>query len=93
MYNFQEHLHEGEKILYEGRPIPGKGGKQIGVFIFLICFSLFVEFLLVWSVITKTGDGANGIDIGFILIFLTAMLFLCLGIYGLINDLFLKKYE
>lgn len=91
MYNFQNNLLSDEKILYEGKPVPGKGGKNIGGFIFLICFVLLIQILLIWSVTTKTGDGAEGMSLGFIIIFLVSLLFLGLGVYGLLYNLVLKK--
>ena len=29
MYGFSKHLFEGEKILYQARPVPNKGNKNI----------------------------------------------------------------
>lgn len=91
MYDFQSKLLAGEKILYEGKPVPGKGEKNISGFIFLICLSLVFQVIMILSVVTKTGDGAEGVDLSFIIIFLTITLFLGLGIYGLVYNLFLKK--
>lgn len=93
MYDFKKHLLENEEILYEGRAFPGKGGKEIIGLLFVICFSLFVLALLIWSVVTGTGDGANGVTIEFIIIFLVFLLFLGIGLYGLVYNLFLKKIQ
>lgn len=93
MYNFKEHLQEDEKILYEGRPVPGAGSKSIGGLIFVICFALGIQALMIWSVVTKTGDGAEGVNLGFIIMFLVATLFLGIGVYGLVYNLFLKKRQ
>ena len=30
MYNFEEHLGKEEKIIYQGKAVPGKGSKNIG---------------------------------------------------------------
>ncbi len=91
MYNFSQHLMADEKILYQGRSVPGKGGKAVGGLVFLIFFALAIQGLMIWSVITKTGDGANGINLSFIVIFLAVTLFLGLGVYGLFYNLVLKK--
>lgn len=93
MYNFENNLLVDEKILYQGKPTPGKGGKSVGGLLFLICFALGIQALMILSVVTKTGDGAGGINLGFIIIFLAATLFLGLGVYGLFYNLFLKKKQ
>jgi len=93
MYNFSSHLLADEKILYQGQPVPGKGGKGVGGLVFLICFALAIQIAMIWSVVTGTGDGANGINLSFIIIFLVATLFLGLGVYGLFYNLVLKKKQ
>ena len=90
MYDFKKHLIENKTILYEGRPNPGKGAKEIAGALFIIVFFLLLIAALIWSVITKTGDGANGINLEFIILFLTMMFFLGIGTWSLIYDLFLK---
>lgn len=90
-FDFNSCLLDDEKILYQGRPTPGEGGKQVGGSLVVICFSLFMLGLLIWSLVTKTGDGANGINLTYIIIFAVVLLFLGLGIYSLIYNLFLKK--
>lgn len=91
MYNFKQHLEEGERILYQGKPVPGMVSKNVGGLSFIIVFMLVIQVLMVWSVITGSGDGANGINIDFIIIFLVTLLFEGIAIYGLIYNLFLKK--
>ena len=88
MYDFSSNLLENEEILYQGRPVPGKGSKSIGGLIFVICFSLVTQIILIWSVITKTGDG---FDMGFIVIFLAAAVFEYVGISGIYYNLVKKK--
>lgn len=73
--------------------MPGKGGKGVGGLVFLICFALAIQIAMIWSVVTRTGDGANGINLNFIIIFLVATLFLGLGVYGLFYNLVLKKKQ
>ncbi len=90
MYDFSSNLLENEEILYQGRPVPGKGSKSIGGLIFVICFSLVTQIILIWSVITKTGDG---FDMGFIVIFLAAAVFEYVGISGIYYNLVKKKKE
>lgn len=90
MHDFSSNLLENEEILYQGRPVPGKGSKSIGGLIFVICFSLVTQIILIWSVITKTGDG---FDMGFIVIFLAAAVFEYIGISGIYYNLVKKKKE
>lgn len=91
MYDFKNNLLENEEIIYEGRPVPGTGSKNIGGQLFIIAFISLMQFLLIWSVVTKTGDGVYGITLGFIIIFLSTLLFDALSIYSLIYTLFIKK--
>lgn len=91
MYDFNSNLIEDEKIIYEGRPVPGTGSKNIGGPLFIIGFITLMQFLLIWSVVTKTGDGAYGITPGFVIIFLVTLLFDAIAIYNLIYTLFIKK--
>lgn len=91
MYDFKSNLLEDEKIIYEGRPVPGTGSKNIGGPLFIIGFMALMQFLLIWSIVTKTGDGAYGINLSFIIIFLATLLFDVIAIYALLYDLFIKK--
>lgn len=59
MFDFNNQLIEEETILYEGKPILGKTDKNILGELVVIGFILIIQILLVWSVVTKTGDGAN----------------------------------
>jgi hypothetical protein len=45
---------------------------------------------MIWSVIAGVGDGANGINLTFIIIFGTTLLFDAIAIYNIIYTLFLK---
>lgn len=90
-FDFNSCLLKDEKILYQGRPTPDKGSKQVGGTLFLICFSLVFLGLLIWSLVTKTGDGAGGISIAYIVFFVLSLFFLAIGIYSLVYNLFLKK--
>lgn len=90
-FDFNSCLLKDEKILYQGRPTPDKGSKQAGGTLFLICFSLVLLGLLIWSLVTKTGDGSGGISITYIVFFVLSLFFLAIGIYSLVYNLFLKK--
>lgn len=90
-FDFNSCLFKDEKILYQGRPTPGKGSKHVGGLLFLICFSLACLGLLIWSLVTKTGDGAYGISLTYTIFFIVLSAFLLLGIYGLVYILFFKK--
>lgn len=91
MYNFEQHLEEGENILYIGTPVPGKGSKNLGGLLFALCFVLGIMALLVWSVVTGIGDGAYGIGLNFIIIFAVLLLFIGLVGWGIIYNLLIKK--
>lgn len=90
MFDFNNQLIEEETILYEGIPILGKTDKNILGELVVIGFILIIQILLIWSVVTKTGDGANGINLSFIIIFLTTLLFASLVVYNIIYKLFIK---
>ena len=91
MYDFEKILYENEKIIYSGISHPEKGDKSLKGILILAGGSLLVQFLLIWSVITKTGDGANGITISFIIIYGTFFALLILAIVSFINNFFLRK--
>lgn len=90
-FDFNSCLLQDEKILYQGRPTPGKGDKQVGGSLVVICFSLLWLGLLIWSLVTKTGDGANGISLTYIIFIALGLLLFGLGIYSLVYNLYLKK--
>ena len=87
VYNFKEHLINDEEILYEGRPVPGKGNKQVWGYLFGIAFIGLMLVLLIWNLSKDT----NGLDFKYILFFTICGGFLLLFIWGLIYDLFIKK--
>lgn len=91
MFNFNQVLMPNEEILYEGKPVPGKGNKNISSILFVLLFVALIIGLLIWSVVTKTGDGAKGITINFIMIMLVAILFGGIGVYSFIYNVFIKK--
>ncbi len=91
MYDFNSNLLENEEILYQGRPVPGKGDKNLKGLIFFTCFPIIMQIILIWSVITGNGDGENGITFSFVIIFLVAGLLACFGLYGLYYNLIKKK--
>lgn len=91
MFNFNQVLMANEQIIYEGKPTPGKGGKGIlGILIILAFVALWCG-LLIWSVKTGTGDGADGITIEFIIMMLAGILLGVLAIYMFIYNFFIKK--
>lgn len=91
MYDLKKCLDNDEKILYEGKSFPGKGSKSIKGSLLLILFIGLVQGLMIWSVVTGTGDGAYGISFPFIMIMATTLLFDVIAIYNIIYLLFLKK--
>lgn len=76
MYDFSRHLQPDEKILYQGRPVPGKGGKPIGWLLFVIIFLLVIMSIFIWAIVNKVGDGANGVDLKVIIFFMIFFLFI-----------------
>ena len=90
MFDFSKILDSDEKILYQGRPVVGKGDKSIGGSIFIILFMLVIQVLMIWSLVTGTGDGADGITPTFIIIFAATLLFDGIAIYNIIYLKFLK---
>lgn len=93
MYNFEEHLLENEKILYQGRPVPGKGGKGVLGFIFIILFCLIIQGILIWSIVFKVGDGANGLSPTYIMVSLILLVIIGIAIREIYYDLFKKKKD
>lgn len=91
MYNFKQHLEDDEKILYEGQATPGKGEKSVGGLIFVIGFMLCLQIAMIGAVVSKTGDGAKGIDSDFIFLFLITLAFEGIAVYALIYNFFIKK--
>lgn len=87
MYDFNSILKEGETILYQGRPEPGKGDKSIGGEIFVVVFMLIMEGLIIWA---ATDDG---IDLNVIIVFSVALFFQGICIYSILYKCFLKKYK
>ena len=92
-YDFSKHLLNDEKILWEGKPVPGKGSIPIAGLVFVICFMLLCIGLMIWSIVNKIGDGANGINIDFIAIIIVLLVFFGISMYGLIYYLFIKKHS
>lgn len=93
MYDFNKYLDEDETILSQGKAVPGKGHKNIAGGVFLVVFSGIVMLIMMLSLVYKIGDGAEGINISFVIIFAVALLFFGIGIYILIYDLILKKRQ
>lgn len=90
MIEFEKLLDNDEYILYQGKAVSGKGNKNIFGSIIIILFMSFIQFALIWSLVTGTGDGANGIGFDFIGIFIISLLFDGVAIYNIIYLLFIK---
>ena len=92
MFDFNKYLMKDEKIIWQGRPNPGKGAKvdSVSGYIFVFVFMLLVQVLLIWSVITGTGDGANGVDLTFILFFSITLFFQGTIIWNAVYNTFIK---
>lgn len=93
MYDFSQYLMEGEEILWSDRAVPGKGDKSIGGELFVIGFCLVCQILLIVSVVFGIGDGAGGMDIGFIIMLLAIGLFEVICGYSIIYKKFLKHKQ
>lgn len=57
----------------------------------MLVFELLIQALLIFSVVLKIGDGANGINISFVIIFLVTLIIEILVIKSLVYKLFIKK--
>lgn len=91
MHNFSQYLTKGEEIIYVDKPVPGKGDKNIGGLFFIIGFMAFIQFLLIISVVFKIGDGAYGINLTWLILFATTLLFDAIAIHGLWYSLYRKE--
>lgn len=91
MFDFNQVLMANEKILYEGKPVPGKGNKSLGGILAILAFVVIWCGLLIWMVATETGDGAKGIDFSFIIMMLVGLGFGGIAIYALIYNVFIKR--
>lgn len=91
MYNFKMHLRDEEEILYESKAEPNKGTKNIDGIILVFILSLIIMSLLILSIKFKIGNGANEINLDWIIIFLGTLFFILLSLNILIYQLFLKK--
>lgn len=92
MYNFEQHLLEDEKILWQGQAVPGKGDKSVGGELFVILGMFLMQVLLIWSVVAKVGEGANGITGKFILFFVLTLLFDGLCIHSILYKKIFGKH-
>ena len=90
-YDFSQHLEEGEEILCECRPCPGKGSKNIGGIAVIVGFCVVVVALLVTSLVFGIGDGADGFDMTYLIFFTVIGLFLAIALSSFIYNVFLKK--
>lgn len=91
MYDFNQHLDVNETILYTSRPAIGKGDKSITGHLFIITFMAFMQILMILSLVYGWGDGGNGINFSFIIIFAVTLLFDGIAIYGIAYNKFIKK--
>lgn len=88
MHDFSKVLKENEKIIYECRPNPGKGGKSILGIIFIITFMTVIQ--VVCAISSKAGNSQlSGSDL--LIIYLVTFLFDGASIYAFIYNVFLKK--
>lgn len=90
-YDFEKQLFKNEKIIYQGKPVPGSGSKDVGGLIFVLILTLLIQSLLIFSVVFKIGEGANGINLNFIIIFLVTLILDMFIVYGIVYKLFIKK--
>lgn len=91
MHNFSQYLMEGEEIVYVDKPVPGTGDKSIGGDLFIIGFMILMQALLIISVVFEIGDGADGININWIIIFTGTLFFDSIAFYDMFYKLFWKK--
>lgn len=85
MYNFESKLFNGEKILYTGQPVPGKGHKNFLLLLSALIILICVFILLIVQMFEQ------GISLNSLVIILVILLFIGLLGYSLIYNLFIKS--
>lgn len=94
MYDFSSHLLENEEILYQGKPTPGKGNKYVVLLMILICFTLGIQIAIIFAFlesIKNSPESFNPVLIVVIPMFIILAVFSVFGIYGLIDNVYIKK--
>ena len=85
MYNFSKELESDERIIWQGKPVPGLGGKNTAGIIILIIFGLIFTGIPLAAIII------DNLNFSPIIVMLVGLFLLFLGIKELIYQIFLKK--
>lgn len=93
MFEFKKYFDDDEKILYQGKPNPKKGSKGLVWSIFWTLFFLMVLTLMLCSVFYGFGDGINGFDGNFIVVFLFVACLEIWAIYHLVYTLLFRRRD
>ena len=88
MIDFNSVLEKDEKILYTARPVPGKGGKELGKIALGLVVILLMDIVVAYALIA--GD-KRSVSLGIIVIILVLLLFNVAIFYTLIYNVFIKK--
>jgi len=86
MYDFKKNLFPDEEIIYTGKAVPGKGDKSLGGSLFLIGFSSVLLALMIYATLR------DGFQFFQIIFYGVILLFLGIGVYNIIYNIFLKKH-
>lgn len=85
---FDSYLGPDEKVLWRGKGTPSKTGKGIGGALFIFVFCLLILCIMIYSI--KSG---KLIGTGEVIMIVAVILFLALGVYMLIFNLFIKNMK
>jgi len=91
MYNFTKHLLPNEEIQRNIQPVPGKGGKNLLGYIFIIAF-IGLMFFIFFSFGTPSEDGIsiNPLSLIFLVFPLFGLALVAIAIHGIVYTLFFK---
>lgn len=92
MYDFNKILTKNEKILYKGKPVPGKSYNGIYEMLFIIVFTLIILTTII-VIGVKRGDLSDSFDMNFRIVILIIIGALVFGVSGLIYSVVFKKYN
>lgn len=87
MYNNKNKLKSKRRLDKSSAHIEGR---TVELIIFIV-FLILVELLYVWFALIETGDGINGIDLGFMIFSLNLLVILVLSIQFLFYKVFKQK--
>ena len=93
MFDFHLYLEDNEEILYEGRPVPGKGNKQLGGILLIILFTGSLLALFLSNAKFSDNLLSAKSNLSYILMLCLILFFLGLGCYALLYNFVFKKIQ